>query len=229
MTKTVLIDADPLAYRAVYSKGGDTLGGVVEKINDLYQQITEDIIYEFGNDLKYQSFLTGKNNFRYDVAKDYKAQRPTEKPVLINFARDYIVEEYDAVVTEGEEADDAIAINATKHYPDAIIVSIDKDFRQVPCILYNPVKKEFDRIDYWNGLKFFYQQLLTGDKVDNIHGLYKVGPVKAYKILEGATTELELWQRCLDAYEGDYERAVMNGRLLWLRRQEKQIWEPPKN
>lgn len=229
MTRIVLIDADPLAYRAVYSKGGDTLSGVVEKINDLYQQITEDIIYEFGNDLKYQSFLTGKNNFRHDIAKDYKGQRPKEKPALINFARDYIAEEYDAIITDGEEADDAIAIAATKHYPNAIMVSIDKDFRQVPGILYNPVKKEFDRIDHWNGLRFFYQQLLTGDKVDNIHGLYKVGPVKAYKILEGATTELELWQRCLDAYEGDYERAVMNGRLLWLRREEKQIWEPPKS
>jgi hypothetical protein len=83
MTRLVLIDADPLAYRAVYSKGGDTLSGVMEKINDLYQKITEDIIYEFGNDLKYQSYLTGKNNFRHDIAKDYKGQRPKVQLLLM--------------------------------------------------------------------------------------------------------------------------------------------------
>jgi 5'-3' exonuclease len=228
MTYKVLIDADPLAYRAVFSKGGDTLSGVVDKINDLYQQITESIEFEFGNDLKFYSYLTGSNNFRHDVAKDYKGQRPKEKPALINFARDYIEDQYDAVISDGEEADDAIAIMATKYAPKAIVVSIDKDFKQVPCILYNPVKKTFDRIDHWNGLRFFYQQMLTGDRVDNIHGVFKIGPVKALKILEGAKTERELWERCLEAYEGDIDRAVMNGRLLWLRRHEGQLWEPPK-
>lgn len=228
MTYKVLIDADPLAYRAVFSKG-DTLGGVVEKIDELFNQITESVVYEFGDDLEYHSYLTGKNNFRYDFCKDYKGQRPKEKPTYLNFARDYIIENYDAIVTDGEEADDAIAIMATKHYQRAIVVSIDKDFKQVPCILYNPVKNEWDRIDYWNGLRFFYTQLLVGDRVDNIAGVFKVGPVKALKILEGAKTERELWERCLEAYEGDYDRAVMNGRLLWLRRQENQIWEPPKS
>ena len=226
MTYKVLIDADPLAYRAVFSKG-DTLGGVVDKIDELYQQITESVVYEFGDDLEYHSYLTGKNNFRYDVCKDYKAQRPKEKPTFLNFAKEYIMDEYDAILTDGEEADDAIAIMATKHYPNVIIVSIDKDFKQVPSINYNPVKNEWDRVDHWNGLRFFYTQLLVGDRADNIEGIFKVGPVKALKILEGALTERELWERCLEAYEGDIDRAVMNGRLLWLRRHENQMWEPP--
>jgi 5'-3' exonuclease len=171
--------------------------------------------------------LTGANNFRHEVAKDYKAQRPKEKPVLLNFARNYILEEYNTILTEGEEADDAIAILATKYFPEAVIVSIDKDFKQVPGLLFNPTKNEWTEVSEEGGMHFFYTQLLTGDKVDNIHGVYKVGPVKALKILEGATTEQEMWERCLEAYEGDYDRAVMNGRLLWLRRVEGQIWEPP--
>jgi hypothetical protein len=58
-------------------------------------------------------------------------------------------------------------------------------------------------------------------------GLYKVGPVKANKILQGCDTEEELWDAVLKAYDGDIERVVENARLLWLRRKEGEIWEPP--
>lgn len=227
MTKVILIDADPIAYRAVYSSEGDTIKGVCDKIDELFNRIFEAMQERYGNDFRYISFLTGANNFRHEVAKDYKAQRPKEKPVLLNFARNYILEEYNTILTEGEEADDAIAILATKYFPEAVIVSIDKDFKQVPGLLFNPTKNEWTEVSEEEGMHFFYTQLLTGDKVDNIHGVHKVGPVKALKILEGATTEQEMWKRCLEAYEGDYDRAVMNGRLLWLRRVEGQIWEPP--
>lgn len=227
MTKLVLIDADPLAYRAVFSSEGNTIKGVCDKIDELFNHIFDAMRERYGNDFRYIAFLTGANNFRHEVAKDYKAQRPKEKPVLLNFARNYITEEYNTILTEGEEADDAIAILATEHFPDAVIVSIDKDFKQVPGLLYNPTKDEWTEVSEEEGLLFFYTQLLTGDRVDNIQGVNKVGPVTAKKILDGATTEQEMWKRCLEAYEGDYDRAVMNGRLLWLRREKDQLWEPP--
>jgi 5'-3' exonuclease len=228
VTKVILIDADPIAYRAVYSSEGDTIKGVCDKVDDIFKHIFEAMQERYGNDFRYVSFLTGANNFRHEVAKDYKAQRPKEKPVLLNFARNYILEDYNTILTEGEEADDAIAILATSYFPEAVIVSIDKDFKQVPGLLYNPTKNEWTEVSEEEGRYFFYTQLLTGDRVDNIHGVNKVGPVTAAKILEGATTEQEMWKRCLEAYEGDYDRAVMNGRLLWLRREEGQMWEPPK-
>jgi 5'-3' exonuclease len=228
VTKLILIDADPLAYRAVFSREGDTLKGVCGKIDELFEGIFDSVSERYGKDYRYIAFLTGPNNFRHEIAKDYKAQRPKEKPVLLNFARNYIMEEFNTILTEGEEADDAIAILATKHFPDAVIVSIDKDFKQVPGLLYNPTKDEWTEISEEDGLLFFYTQLLTGDSVDNIKGVNKIGPKTADKILDGATTEQEMWKRCLEAYEGDYDRAVMNGRLLWLRREEGQMWEPPK-
>jgi 5'-3' exonuclease len=227
MTKHVLIDADPLAYRAVFSASGDTIGGVIEKVDQLFTHIFDGVCEKFGNNLTYKAYLTGSGNFRKEIAKDYKANRVGEKPALLGFARDYIENTYDTVITEGEEADDAIAIAATKLYPNTIIVSIDKDFKQVPCLLFNPSKDEWSDIDDWSGTLSFYTQMLVGDTVDNIKGVWKVGPAKAKKILDGATTELELWQRCLEAYEGDYNRAVTNGRLLWLRREENQMWTPP--
>lgn len=228
--KKALIDADTIAYRSVFAQGSDTVGGCIEKINDILDNIFHSVEYHLNtNKVEYTLFLTGSNNFRKKIDETYKGQRPKEKPVMLNFARHYIHEEYPTVITEGEEADDAIAIVATANYPNAVIVSIDKDFRQVPCTLYNPAKETWEEIDEWNGLLFFYQQMLVGDTADNIKGVNKVGPVKAAKLLDGATTEQELWNRCVEAYEGDVERAIKNGRLLWLRRYENQIWEPPKS
>lgn len=227
MTRYVLIDADPLAYRAVFSKNGDTIGGVIEKLDELFSSISEKIEHRFGKDLIYKAYLTGSNNFRKELTEDYKANRTGQKPVLLNFAREYILDRYPCDLSDGQEADDAIAIEATKRHPKAIIVSIDKDFRQVPCLLYNPGRDTWEEVDEFQGLYFFYKQLLVGDSVDNIKGVAKIGDVKAGNLLAGATTEQELWERCLKAYEGDYDRAVLNGRLLWLRRYENQMWTPP--
>lgn len=222
----VLIDADPLAYRAVHSKDNNGISSLCKKVDELFQEVFEGIREKTGNDFRYKAFLTGQGNFRYDVDKNYKAQRP-EKPLYLGLVREYIVNNYEAVVTEGEEADDAIAIEATQTPHQPIIVSIDKDFKQVPCLIYNPTRKEWHNPDEQSALRFFYTQVLTGDAVDNIKGVWKVGPKGADKLLEGATTEEEMWKRCLDAYEGDYDRAVMNGKLLWLRREKGQMWEPP--
>jgi hypothetical protein len=52
--------------------------------------------------------------------------------------------------------------------------------------------------------------------------------VKASKILDGAETEEELWDRVIKAYDGDEERVIENARLLWLRREEAEIWQPPR-
>ena len=51
--------------------------------------------------------------------------------------------------------------------------------------------------------------------------------MKAEKLLDGATTEQEMYERCISAYNGDIDRVIENARLLWLRREEGQLWEPP--
>ena len=47
-------------------------------------------------------------------------------------------------------------------------------------------------------------------------------------MLKGCNTEEELWEAVLNAYDGDLERVLENARLLWLRRYEGELWEPPK-
>ena len=99
---------------------------------------------------------------------------------------------------------------------------------QIPCSHYNPNKRTMTEMGEFEGLRFFYTQILTGDKADNIIGLYGIGPKKADKILADCTTEAGMYEECLRSYGGDEARVIENARLLWLRRYDNQIWEPPK-
>ena len=175
--------------------------------------------------------LTGKNNFRYEIATTvpYKGNRVDKpKPKHLAFLRDYLVKEWGASISEGEEADDTIAIEATKLGDDCVIVSLDKDLDQISGWHYNFVKHLSYYIKPEEGLVKLYTQMLTGDAADNIKGLFRIGPVKAAKIIGDTTNELELYNKVLEAYEGDAERVLENAQLLFLRRYEGQIWTPPQ-
>ena len=175
----------------------------------------------------YRVYLTGKGNFRNDVAvtAPYKGNRKDkEKPVHLQAIREYLIEEWNAVVSEDEEADDLIAIDATA-IPDSIIVSLDKDFQQVPCRHYNFNKRELTSVNEEEGLLFFYRQIIMGDKADNIVGVYGIGDKKSQKILEGLS-EIEMFNKCVELLESE-ERVIENARLLWLRREPNQTWERP--
>ena len=150
-----------------------------------------------------------------------------EKPRHLQHVRDYLVDKFEATISNGEEADDLISKEATRLGPDTVVASIDKDMLQIPCRHFNFSKNEWTTVSEWEGLKFFYTQILTGDRADNIVGLFRVGPVKAGKILSEATTEEDLWEACVKAYDGDTDRVLENARLLWLRRVEDELWEPP--
>lgn len=225
------MDGDIVAYRCAFSAKGGPEGEALSKTDTLVNYILEQTIaHPFPCTSEYHVYLTGSDNFRYEIAKSYpyKANRTAqEKPEHLGAVRQYLQETRPTTVSYGEEADDLISIAATLGGPDTIIASIDKDFLQVPCKHYNFVKDEWTTVTPEEGIKFFYTQVLTGDAVDNIKGLHRVGPVKASKILEGLTTEQELYKACLDAYDGDVERVLENARLLWLRRYEGEMWECP--
>ena len=225
----VLVDGDIVAYRAAFSTQDLFREDAERKVDELMDYILTETLM-FPNPKDYEVFLTGSGNFRYDIAKSfpYKGNRKsTEKPLHLPTTREHLVKKYKATVSEGEEADDLIAIAATKYGPDTVVVSIDKDMLQIPCKHFNFTKGEWHDVTEFEGTKFFYKQILTGDRADNIVGIYKVGPVKADKILGDCNTEEELWEAVLNAYDGDIERVVENARLLWLRRKEGEIWEPP--
>ena len=227
----VLVDGDILAYRAAFATQDDLPKDAEEKIEILLDFVLEETL-DFVTPDQFEVYLTGSTNFRFDVAKSYPYKgnrKASDKPKHLRHVRDYMIDKFGAIVSEGEEADDLIAIEATRCGPNTVVASIDKDMLQIPCWHFNFNRKEWTQVSEWQGDLFFYTQILTGDAADNIKGLKGIGPVKAAKLLEGITSEEGLWEACVKAYDGDTDRIIENARLLWLRRYEGELWQPPVN
>ncbi len=226
----VLVDADIIAYRAAFSAKDEPEKQARQKVDDICSGIMYDCFYPINYTLGQNAwfYLTGSGNFRKDLAtiKVYKGQRPP-KPEHLPATRDQLVERWGAEVVEGQEADDAIGIKATDLNGDCVIASIDKDLLMIPGTHYNFVKQEWTKVNQEQGDYFFYKQLLTGDQVDNIQGVPGIGPKKAEKAYQGCTTVQEMYQKALEMYKGDADALLENARLLWLRRYEGELWEPP--
>ena len=222
----ILIDADILVYRVGWSCNEKSESDAINKMDDLI----EDILGQLSADKEtshYVLYLTGRGNFwtEYATTAIYKGNRKDkEKPVHIQLLRQHLIDNWAAVVTEGEEADDAIAIAGTKHGDKTIMVSLDKDFDQIPGWHYNFVKKKRYYVTPEEGMLFFYRQILMGDRIDNIIGIYGIGENKSAKLLEDCVTEQDYYSKCVEMYDGDEDRVIENGRMLWLRRYDGEIW-----
>ena len=220
-----LLDADILCYRVGFATNDDHENTAIETMAVFLEDL---LMFDLIDCEEHELFLTGKVNYRNDIAVTvpYKGNRKdVKKPVHLPLLREYLQTAWGATVSDGQEADDDIAIRATELGDESIIVSIDKDFMQVPGWHYNFVKKVKKYVTPEEGLRFFYKQILTGDSADNIKGMHRVGDVRATKMLADAKTEQELYACCVEAMGA--ERVLENARLLWLRRQPNQLWEPP--
>jgi len=220
-----LLDADILCYRVGFATNDEHENTAIETMAVFLEDL---LMFDLVDTDDYELFLTGKTNFRNEVAVTvpYKGNRKdVKKPKHLPLLREYLQTAWGASVSDGQEADDDIAIRATELGEESIIVSIDKDFMQVPGWHYNFVKKVKKHVTPEEGLRFFYKQILMGDSADNIKGMHRVGEVTATKMLADFTTEMQLYQCCVEAM-GE-ERVLENARLLWLRRIPNQMWEPP--
>lgn len=217
-----LIDADIVAYRCAASAENDPLDIAFVRID----RLMGDIIWNTEAD-GYQAFLSGEANFRKIIYPDYKANRKDmPRPQWLQQCREYMIQHWDAVMTDGYEADDAIGIAATTD-PTAIVCSIDKDLKQLPGRHYNFVTNEFQTVTYLEGVKNFYKQFLIGDKADNIPGIRGIGKVKAARIVDPLEDETEIFTAIRDIFDDD-ERLLLTGRLLWILREEEGYWKFPQ-
>jgi len=225
-----LLDSDIYAYRAAAACENEDELQAVRSVDSLIINTLMCGVDKCGYVDSWKLFLTGKGNFRNDIAvtAPYKGNRADKvKPKHLAALRKHLMQEWKATLSDGQEADDSIAIEATKLGDDGVIVSLDKDLDQVAGWHYNFVKREAYYITENVGLLRLYMQILTGDAADNIIGIRGVGNIKAKKMLEEATNEAELFQRCVEAYDGNEDRVVENAHLLFLRRHEGQTWIPP--
>lgn len=217
-----LIDGDIVAFRCAASAEKDPEGIATWRTNELMEIILRDVGGE-----SWQCFLTGESNFRYQVFPEYKANRLGKpRPKHLQACKDRLLSGWCAQVIEGMEADDALGIGQCVGEHDSIICSIDKDLLQIPGWHYNFVKRQRVFVTPLEGLRHFYWQLLVGDSSDGIKGASGIGPVKATKILDGLSDELELYQACL-AHFHSVDELMMNARVLYIWQKPNDEWLPP--
>jgi len=152
-------------------------------------------------------FLSKGDCFRSRVAtmKKYKGNRDdAPRPRHYEDVRNFLINQYGAVVFTSIEADDALAMCQKE---DTVIASIDKDLLQVPGNHYNWVHDANEDLDsdgkiYVSpevGERKLMQQVLTGDATDNIPGIVGIGEIKARKSLANVETK-DLRAACLDIW-----------------------------
>jgi len=211
----LLIDSDSTCYAAAFN----AVGMGEEYARNSLNNMLEDILVAC-NDQEHRLFLSGKDNFRYKIYSNYKANRiGVEKPEYLQACREHLISAWGAKVSEGIEADDDVGI---AHYAldcTSTVVSLDKDLLQFSGINYNPRSKVRTLISPFDGLKFLYTQMLQGDTADNVPGRKGIGKIKAAKLTAYAETEEELFNIVRDCYGND-EEFLMNAQCLYLWRKE---------
>jgi DNA polymerase-1 len=209
MSKIALIDGDILAYRCAASilqtktKEAEPDDLAILRLDELMYRVLNDT-----QSSEYKLFLSGSENFRKIIYPAYKANRTQPPPPMLGPCQEFLLKEWGAKFTDGYEADDAIGIN---HDPEkTIVVSIDKDLKQLPGEHYHFVKLEFEIVDEETAELNFWTQMLVGDTSDNVKGVAGIGPVKAKRILEGNS---QMYETVREMYNDD-EQFLMNFRLL---------------
>jgi len=258
-----LIDGDILRYEVGFAAETGWRGVTDDKesippfhyVEGLLLSRLDFITNNIGTEAPPRIFITEGHTFRYDLAKTkpYKGTRKDNKPWHYKNITLYMTDILGAEVVTGIEADDAMAIEQVASNNTAIICSRDKDLRQVPGWFYSwelgrqpgfgpelitqpgTLSLSDDRKKlYATGLAAFYGQVLTGDRVDNIPGLDKCGPVAAFdRLIRDSHDGERLADNMLDIVREEYDDddyLLEQGRLCWMVRRlnedgSPQLWE----
>ena len=203
-----------------------------------------------GRHVEVKIALSGPTNFRKDVAtlQKYKGNREDNpKPSNMKEMKDFLIRNYDVVISEDEEADDLLGKFLTEDCPEVrIIATLDKDLDTIPGYHYNWKRKEFYDISEMQACDNFIGQLLTGDTSDNIPGLYRItGKVATKSLKEYCKAGVEpcnKFSRVLELYynhhnnryrDNDESRTKIDSvvpvvaeiaELVWIRRSDIAHW-----
>lgn len=236
--KIALIDADTVAYIACLNTevGGEVLGD--EFLSDIEKDALEnDPQFDKENMILYETcpilalakaeeklqrildktgctslelhFTGGRDNFRYTVKEDYKANRTGRPPAGLGQLKHDLLAKYPGSISTKWEADDIVVYLKKQNPEKYILCAIDKDvlhslegqhFNYYESSHYN-IEMKWIETTAKTAKTWPYLQCLLGDKVDNIIGVPGVGPAKALKFINENMTEQELWDGVVRAYE----------------------------
>jgi 5'-3' exonuclease len=200
----LLIDADSLVYASclISKREGSNdkfyrnIEDSIAKFDQQYMKIVNDLEERYDIE-KIYTFNNSKGNFRKLLTKTYKANRnDTVLPPLLPEMHEFVRKEYNGLYAYGIETDDLVAkywydISSEVGRDKVMIVSIDKDYKQFPCLMYNYHYKH--RVVYditeQDAMYNFYEQMIIGDGADNVNYFKGKGRAYAKKLYKSCNTK----------------------------------------
>ena len=223
----LLIDSDFLAYKAAQAcEIGIDFGNDVV----ISQSQFSDVLRVFENELgkvtkammndDFVLYFSSTNNFRKKIFPDYKGHRMKRKPLGYRRLINHCKENYKFCILPTLEADDAIGIDATRFAdPENIVVSPDKDMKQIPSNLWN-LSDDVVEITVEDGDRWHLIQTLSGDPTDGYSGCPGIGVKRATELLDKNENQ---WEAVCKAFRDrglSDDDALLNARLAKILRQE---------
>ena len=242
----LLVDGDLLVHRSTVAVERDVC------FNDRYHilwsdaedgwNISEDTLHELRDQANVSDavivFSDPEGNFRKDLAPDeYKSDRKgSRKPLAYWDVIDRVKEKYETKMLPNLEADDTMGLMLTKYPEEYILWTLDKDLKQIPGN--HLIDDEIVEITELEGDRFFWFQIIAGDKVDGYDGCPGIGKVRGERMAAGWNTVEEAWADITAEYEkkGCFEGdALFNARMARILRHgeykkgQPVLWTPPAN
>lgn len=232
----VLVDADSLVWSSCYRQkehpdddGLNSLEEAKSKFDEVYMQIINRIEETYEID-RVITFSNSIGNFRKEISNTYKANRvKRDIPEILSDLHNYVTFAYDGKQGKGVETDDLVArywkaLTEVEGRDNVIIVSIDKDYKQLPCLIYNYHSKHqcYYKISEEEARRNFYTQMIVGDNADNVNFCKGYGESYCKKAFADCVSDYSHIRVVFELYKKLYkgkarERFIQCHRLLKLK------------
>jgi 5'-3' exonuclease len=184
----------------------------IAKFDEQFMKIVNDLEEKYDID-KVITFNGCKGNFRKLLTKNYKANRKKQElPPLLHDMHQYVKDTYDSKYGFGIETDDMVArywhtLSNEFGRDNVMIISIDKDYKQFPCLMYNyhPKHKIVLDISEQEALYNFYEQMIVGDTADNVNFFKGKGKKFAEKYYKDCTTKYQYTKKLYELFKQEYK------------------------
>ncbi len=216
----LLIDADSLIFASCYRKRETpddelyytNIEDSRAKFDEQFMAIVNHLEDKYPID-KVLTFSGSKGNFRKLITPKYKANRKKQElPPLLNEMHQFVKEQYDSIWGYGIETDDMVArywkqISDDIGRDEVMIVSIDKDYKQFPCLMYNYHYKHKEILDITEeeAMYNFYEQMIVGDTADNVNYFKGKGKKYAEKHFKDCTTKYQYTRKLYELFKLEYK------------------------
>ena len=182
------------------------------KFDEQFMSIVNHLEEKYPID-KILTFSGSKGNFRKLITPKYKANRKKQElPPLLDEMHQFVKDHYDSIWGYGIETDDMVArywkqISDDIGRDEVMIVSIDKDYKQFPCLMYNYHYKHQVVLDISEEEAMYnlYEQFIIGDTADNVNYFKGKGKVFAEKHFKDCATKYQYTRKLYELFKQEYK------------------------